>query len=187
MNDFATPRLRMRPPEAGDEALFLRLYTDPALMRHVGAPLSPEAVGRGFRTACRQAGDVCASARRWIITERASGTDIGVLGLHRHDGADPTAELGVMLLAQWQGRGLGAEALAGLVDVAFDALRLSSVCTRHAAGNDAVERMMLKLGFRRGDSAQDIAAGQCRWRMDHAAWDARGDGADGFASVASGR
>lgn len=187
MTAFATPRLRIRPLEASDEALFLRLYTDPALMRHIGAPLSPEAARRGFRAACRQAGDASASAQRWIIADHASGTAIGLLGLHRHDGEDATAELGVMLLGDWQGRGLAAEALAALVDVAFDALRLSSVWTRHAAGNDAVVRMMLALGFQRGESAVDISAGECRWHVLRDDWDARRRAADGFAMAAAGR
>jgi RimJ/RimL family protein N-acetyltransferase len=54
----------------------------------------------------------------------------------------------VMLLSQAHGRGLGTEAMQGLVDHAFNAYGLRSICARQqVVDNPTVIRMMTRLGF----------------------------------------
>lgn len=142
MQTFDTPRLHLRPLGEADEVLYCQLYTDPELMRHIAAPMSIEAAQRSFRTACKQQ---VPRPQRWIISERATHHDIGLLGLVR--GA-PGPEIGVMLLAHGHGRGYGRESTAGMVDRVFSARIEQVICARQSVvDNPTVIRMMLRLGF----------------------------------------
>ena len=142
MDTFDTDRLRMRPLDASDEALYCALYTTPALMRFIATPLSQEAVQRSFRSAVAKR---TARPQRWTVFDRDDGRKLGMLGLI---GQDDRPEIGVMLLAPAHGRGLGTEAMRGLVDHAFAAYALRSICARQqVVDNPTVIRMMTRLGF----------------------------------------
>jgi ribosomal-protein-alanine N-acetyltransferase len=143
MQTFDTPRLHLRPLGEADEALYCQLYTDPELMRHIAAPMSIEAAQRSFRTACKQQ---LPQPQRWIISERATHSDIGLLGLIR---GEPGPEIGVMLLAHGHGRGYGGESMAGMADRFFAAGTGQIICARQSAvDNPTVIRMMLRLGYK---------------------------------------
>ena len=139
---FSTARLRMRPLDERDAALYCELYSTPALMRNIAPPLTPEAAARSFAVACRQQSP---RPQRWIATERQSGDDVGLLGLI---GQGEAPEIGVMLLGQAHGRGLGTEAMAGLAAWAFTHMPLRGISARQSvADNPPVVRMMLRLGY----------------------------------------
>lgn len=142
MDTFETSRLRMRPLDASDEALYCSLYTSPELMRFIAAPFSQEAARRSFHAALRKQAP---RSQRWIVFDKKTGRGIGLLGLI---GQGDRPEIGVMLLAPDHGRGLGTEAMQGLVDYAFDAFALQSICARQqVVDNPTVIRMMTRLGF----------------------------------------
>lgn len=142
MDTFETRRLRMRPLDASDGALYRALYTTPELMRHIAPPFSDEAAQRSFENALRRQSP---RVQRWIVVDRASGEGIGLLGLL---GAGERPEIGVMLLGHAHGRGIGTEAMRGLVDHAFEAYGLQSICARQSVvDNPTVVRMMTRLGF----------------------------------------
>jgi RimJ/RimL family protein N-acetyltransferase len=142
MHAFDTLRLHLRPLHEGDEALYCALYTDPGLMRNIAPPLSDEAAQRSFRAACRQQ---LPHPRRWIISEKDGSHEIGLLGLVPDE---DTAEIGVMLMPGWEGRGFATESMAGMVDRVFSMRAFPRLCARQAiADNPPVNRLMLKLGF----------------------------------------
>ncbi|HVR81743.1 MAG TPA: GNAT family N-acetyltransferase [Luteimonas sp.] len=163
MHPFDTPRLYLRPLGEGDEALYCGLYTDPELMRHIAAPLSIEAAQRSFGTACRQQSP---QKQRWIIAERGEDDGIGLLGLFADGEA---AEIGVMLLANWQGRGYAAEAIAAMADRIFAAEAIRMLWTRHAPGNGLATGLMHKLGF----VCEDTEHAELRWHLPREQWLAR--------------
>jgi len=142
MDTFETARLRMRPLDASDEALYCALYTTPALMRFIATPLTTEAAQRSFQSALRKP---CARPQRWTVFEKEGGGGLGILGLIGHD---DRPEIGVMLFSRGHGRGLGTEAMQGLVDHAFDAYPLRSIRARQqVVDNPTVIRMMTRVGF----------------------------------------
>ena len=142
MHTFETARLRMRPLEASDEALYRTLYTTPELMRFIAVPFSQEAAQRSFQAALRKQSP---RPQRWIVFEKHGDCAIGLLGLVGHD---DRPEIGVMLLAPAHGRGFGTEAMRGMADYAFDAFQLESICARQqVVDNPTVIRMMTRLGF----------------------------------------
>ena len=139
---FTTTRLRMRPLDGRDAALYCELYSTPALMGNIAPPMTPDAARRSFAAACRQQSP---RPQRWIATEKQSGDDVGLLGLIG-DGDGP--EIGVMLLGRAHGRGLGTEAMAGLAAWAFTHTPLQRIAARQSvADNPPVVRMMLRLGY----------------------------------------
>jgi len=173
MHTIQTPRLHLRPIRAGDEALYCHLYTDPQVMRHIAAPLSAEAALRAFRTVTRLTQQPPTPPLvLWVLTERDSPIDIGILALIRHAASADSAEMGAMLSAAGQGRGIAAEALAALLDRLLGSAGLNTVWCRSAAGNDAASWMMLKLGFVRADAGPAGEAAN-RWEMTAEQWRAR--------------
>lgn len=167
MQTFNTPRLQLRPLGEADEALYCQLYTDPELMRHIAAPMSIEAAQRSFRTACKQQ---LPQPQRWIISERATHHDVGLLGLVR---GEPGPEIGVMLLARGQGRGYGGESMAGMVDRVFAAQAGQIICARQSVvDNPTVIRMMLALGFKSLPPTEARPSGG-EWELTRDQWLAR--------------
>lgn len=164
MDGFDTQRLRMKPLTAGDEELYRRIYTDPALMRHVGAPLSVAAAQRSFRGACAQGRDIGSQSRWWVIVEQSSAAEIGLMAL-LHGAHEQAAEIGVMLLGERQGQGMAIEAIAGLVGAVFANPGLRRLWMRHPADHARMATVARKLGFRRETPAG--GEGEVRWSLLH--------------------
>jgi len=172
MHTIRTPRVNLRPIGAGDEALYCHLYTDPQVMRHIAAPLSAEAAQRAFRTAIGLTQQPSATLVLWVLTERDSSIDIGILALMRHATSADSAEVGTMLSAAGQGRGVAAEAQTALLDHLFSAPGLRMVWSRNAVGNGAEGGVRRKLGFACADDGQaDVPV--VRWEMTAELWRAR--------------
>lgn len=164
MEIIDTPRLRLRMMVEGDEALYCRLYSDAEVMRHIAVPLAWEAARRSFRTATRQAAERPLRRPWWVVHEHAAKSDIGVVGLVIED---DTAELGIVLLVDGQGRGLGAEALAALADSTIGAGLARRLLVRHAPTNTAMSAIAGKLGFSRGPDGE--GPDWCCWWLDRQA------------------
>lgn len=164
-----TPRLHLRPLEPGDEALYVRLYSDPVSMQHIAAAQSPEAAARGFRAA------LAARAQRppprlfWVMHERALQQDVGLLGLDLD--APGSGEVGALIPPPWQGRGYATEAIAALAAHAFGALGLQQLHTRHAAGHGLAHGLMQGLGFLPADPVP--GPHPQRWSLTPARWAGR--------------
>jgi len=165
MRVLDTRRLHMRPLGAADEALYCRIYTDAGLMRHIGTPLSADTAQRSFCAARRESTH---RSKWWVMVETASRTDIGLLGLVIQD---EDAQIGAMVLEPWQSGGYAAEAIAALVEHAFQDLGLNSLHTRHSADNGAAAGLMRKLGFVQVATLSNDMS--CRWQLLPAHWTAR--------------
>jgi len=145
----------------GLERLFYKLYFDDAR--------------RGFRGACRQTSRHPGTTPWWVMHECAAAADVGVFGLVvRGD----EVEVGTMLLAQAQGRGLGSEAIDTAAGLLFASASAARVLVRHGPGNAATAAMARKLGFVR--SVPDCPdTGQWRWLLTRE----RRDAARGHVAV----
>ncbi len=173
---FDTRRLRLRPIFERDEALYCQLYTDPRLMRHIAAPMTQDAARRSFQSACRQQSP---ARQRWIVCERDVAAGIGLVGLFADASGDGIAEIGVMLLADAQGAGLGTEAMAGVIDLAFATMSLRLLWIRQGADNTAVPSMMRRLGFEPMPSTR-VGANERYWQQDRSQWQAARRTTPGF-------
>ena len=157
---LATPRLRLVPLSERDRSLYCAIYGDPVLMRHVDAPLSPAEADRSFALALAESTGRATGTSWWTATHRQARANVGVLGL-RHAG--DTAEIGVMLVAGWQGRGLAAEAIDVLLAAAFSRAGLARILMRHAPGNAPCMDVARALGFSHLEGEPDVA-GRVTWQ-----------------------
>lgn len=173
---FETQRLHLRPLGKSDEALYCDLYTDTELMRHIGAPLTVEAALRSFRVACRLATRDGVSAQRWVLLEQGSPAAIGMLSLIADQADSDEAEVGLMLRAHRQRRGVAVAAIGAVADRVFtpadaDDPDLRLIWSRHAPGNVAAARLMLRMGFLRQPTSGPGQA-EVRWQMTRDRWKA---------------
>lgn len=158
--EIASPRLLLRPLAAADRGLYVRLYSDPAVMRHVAEPRPRAEVAAGFPGVLDLQHGETAFPPRWIAALRRTGKGVGLLGLVPDPGSD-SAEAGIMLLPEAQRRGLAAEALAALAGAAFERGWARSLWARHAPANQAMARVLAGLGF----EPDEVGDGDCRWRL----------------------
>lgn len=166
-----TPRLRLRPMEARDEAMFCELYTDPDVMRRILPPLTLEAATRSFRRACTHNTKITPGHRFWAIDNRSTDEAIGMAALLR---TGDSAELGVMLRNGWWNRGVSSEAFVPLIDHAFLGMGLAVVYAERPDDDHAliIDRLLDRFGFVRAPE-RATAPTQARWELARAIWQDR--------------
>lgn len=131
-------------------------------MRYVSDTLDTETARVHFAAACRLT--AVADPAYWIWTVSMSGQaeDAGIASLMA---GDSHAEIGMLLLPEWQGRSLGTHAVRRLVEYGFDTLRVARIESRQRAGNIGWQRLMERSGFERVEAAI-IRPDWLRWRRD---------------------
>jgi len=166
-----TPRLRLRPMEPRDEAMFCHLYTDPDVMRRILPPLSAEAATQSFQRACGHNAKDKPGHRFWAIDDKASGTAIGMAALLR---TGDSAELGVMLCNGWWNQGISSEAFVPLIDHAFQGMGLDLIYAERPDDDHAliIDKLLDRFGFVRTPE-RATASTQCRWELPRAVWRAQ--------------
>lgn len=152
----------LRPLGARDEDLYLRLHASDQAMRYVSDTVDTETARVRFVAACRLT--AVADPAYWIWTVSMSGhaEDAGIASLMA---SDACAEIGMLLLPEWQGRGLGTHAVRRLVEYGFEALGVARIESRQRAGNIGWQRLMERSGFERVEAAI-IRPDWLRWRRD---------------------
>lgn len=100
---------RLCPLVPDDLALYVALYTDAAVMRHIAPPRSPRAAAADFRAALALPAGPLGEGRQRRVLRLGEGRGIGLLAV---DPVGDVLELGLMLLPQDQGRGLGRRIVA---------------------------------------------------------------------------
>ncbi|HQZ31955.1 MAG TPA: GNAT family N-acetyltransferase [Arenimonas sp.] len=160
------PRLDLRPLAEGDQALYVQLYGDALAMQHIGAAQDAGTATRGFHAALRHHAAVPPDRYFWVIHDRELAQPLGLIGLSVDEPAG--AEVGVLLPASQQGRGIATEAIATLADHAFACLRLQRLHTRHLPGHALAVGLMATLGFE--PIAPDSSSGHRRWQLTPDRW-----------------
>lgn len=149
---FETPRLRLRPFAASDEADLVALDSDPEVMRYVGSPggvRSPaETVERARLRIRETARGVYEPLGFWRIEGRSDGAFHGVSALIRMPDADDV-EIAYRLARTAWGQGIATEAAGALLAHALGPLALARVVAVTYPENHASQRVLDKLGFER--------------------------------------
>lgn len=121
LTNTALGRINLMPLDASAEPLFITLFSQPQVMRHIHAPLSEAIAKSRFNTLLNQSNSVAQQAAHGSTTLLANSTAtkyflvhtkhedaIGIAMLMR-DADSGAIELGRMLHPNWQGQGLGTE------------------------------------------------------------------------------
>jgi RimJ/RimL family protein N-acetyltransferase len=148
-----TPRLRLRPPRAGDgPALHAALAETLADLRRFLASLPWVASEQTVATAeayCRnaQANFVLRKDLAFLLFDRASGEIVGATGLHRTVWETPRTEIGYWCRTSRQGQGLVSEAVTAMCGYAFAHLQAVRVEIVTDEENAAARRVAERCGF----------------------------------------
>ena len=78
---------------------------------------------------------------------------------------DTRAEIGMLLLPEWQGRGVGMQAVRRLTAYGFSTLGVDRIESRQRVGNVGWQRLMERSGFKRVEGAI-MRAEWLTWRRD---------------------
>jgi [ribosomal protein S5]-alanine N-acetyltransferase len=114
---FITDRLIVRAATPDDAAMFHTLWTDPAVMRHVGFPQGLRMTADQIRA--QLAGQADSPFEQYLVIElKATGQAIGECKMIRPDSAG-IAETDVKLLPAFWGHRYGVEVKRGLLDYLF--------------------------------------------------------------------
>lgn len=162
-----TSRFQLRPLAHRDEDFYVSIYTDEALMRFVGQPMTPTSAADAFRAFLKS--NARSDLRRaccWMIERPGDDAAIGLLALIPHSDA---AEIGVMVSEAWQGRKVAQETIGFLSGYLFRHSDWARTFSRHIRANEAGAGVMRRLGF---DEMQDVPGGIAfrGWEMTREAW-----------------
>lgn len=83
----------------------------------------------------------------WAITSKNDSKLIGIIGLYRIKPEHFRAEIGYMLLPEYQGKGIIPESINKIVNYGFKQMKLHSIEAVIAPKNFASERVLQKTGF----------------------------------------
>lgn len=147
---FDTPRLHGRLVDERDRDFYRALYTDPAMMAHIGPALGRDAADALHGNVCRWNRETPMRARYWRMALRDTDEAVGMQSILRSADAPASVELGLMVLPGFQGRQFGLEITAGVLDHLFDPrwkLDLDTVIARHVPANLGVGRLGELLQF----------------------------------------
>jgi len=146
----ATERLRLRPLEAADLQAFVAYRSHPDVARYQSwRPTYTMADAEELLAA--QAEVAFATPGPWVqvaALDRASGELVGDCAVHVLAEQPSTAEVGVTLAPDRQGSGLATEALGAIVSTLFEEHRMHRVFAEVDDRNNAVQRLLGRLGFR---------------------------------------
>jgi RimJ/RimL family protein N-acetyltransferase len=173
MQGFETERLRMRPLDARDEALYCALYTDPDTMRFIAAPQSLQRALRSFHKMIEQPRPV-EGPYLFAILEKISGRALGLSAIVQIDRQLALAEVGIMLNTDVRGLGFAHETMFGLRAHAFSALPIDAIWVQYHRANLAAGKLFRELGFflaadlkAAGEKRAQHCIAVCRQRANH--------------------
>jgi len=156
--------VRLHPICVQDEDLYLRLHASVATMRHVSAVVDADTARLRFSDACRLTCSRDPAYWVWTVSSPDRREGAGIILLMA---GDSSAEIGILMLREWQGHGLGTHAVNAITEYCFNTLCLLRVESRQRPNNVGWERLMERCSFRRVESAR-LSEDWTRWRRDRA-------------------
>jgi [ribosomal protein S5]-alanine N-acetyltransferase len=174
MIEIETPRLRLRPARASDEAPLHAILSDEVAMLHWSTP--PHEHVERTREWLRSMIDIAPGEGEDFIVEHG-GRVVGKAGLFRFP------EIGFILHPDCWGRGLAREALEPVLDRAFEVHGLDRVVADVDPRNAASLRLLRRLGFLKTGRRERTYRIGGKWcdsvdlALDRSDWQSRGEAA----------
>lgn len=104
-----------------------------------------------------------------IRDQQDEGRHLGNVSVWFTSRANMVGEIGYWIRSDATSQGIGTEATARALQVAFEELQMHRITTRIAVGNVASERIVQKLGFLKEGTLRDEVKVGTRW-IDHTVW-----------------
>ncbi len=145
--NLETDRLLLRRVAANDVNEIMELRGNPETMKFVPRPLvtNLEQAMAHFKLIDDKIENN--EGINWAITLKGNDQLIGIMGHYKIQPEHYRSEVGYMILPQYHGQGITAEALKAVLAYGFDDMQLHSVEAILDAENHASERVLQKSGF----------------------------------------
>lgn len=148
-NQIRSARLTLTKLALADWELIRSIYSNPTLMKHIGAVKSDEEIRRNFEKELAPWSLESTHWLTWIIHETASGNDVGLISIYTRNREKLTAEVGFIILEACKGKGYATEAIRLIIDFAMDTFgfkKFTAVCSEeHAASRRVLEKAGMNL------------------------------------------
>lgn len=144
-----TPRLTVRSLTAADVNAVFAVFSDPVVVRYWDGPLM-----RTNEDAIKYLGQIHNGFRRreffqWGIADSSSDAVVGTCTLAQFSDIHQRCEIGFALQQAHWGKGLGSEAVAAVIDFAFETLDMHRIEADVDPRNDRSLRLLERFGFER--------------------------------------
>jgi ribosomal-protein-alanine N-acetyltransferase len=143
---LTTDRLGFSEWNEVDSSLAMALWGDPKVSFFIGGPFAPDEVRARLRREIEMM--VAYRVQYWPVFLLQTDTFLGCAGLRPYRSDDRVFEMGVHLLPDFWGRGLGQEAARAVIEFGFERLGAKSLFAGHHPENVASKRLLETLGFR---------------------------------------
>jgi len=142
-----TERLVLRRLTTDDAAAVFRLRSNPETMKYVPRPLAVTVDDALGHIALIDEKINSNTGINWAITLKGNPEFIGIIGNFRIEPENYRAEIGYMLLPEFNGQGIISEAIARVVRYGFEEMRLHSIEAIIDPDNLASARVLEKNNF----------------------------------------
>ena len=160
--------VRLRDVREDDVDVYVRMRCDPVMMAELGGPLPAE----GMTDKVRRDVATVAAGEGLVCMVEVDGQVAGSVVLWTNDQDPPVSETGWMVLPEWQGQGIGKEAMRQLLARARAEGRWGTIYASPGVTNAASNAMCRSLGFTlQGQEEVDFAGRILAvniWRLDPA-------------------
>lgn len=142
-----TERLTLRRADATDIPQLYRLRSDEQIMKYIPRPVAtaPDEIAEFLRLTDEKIASN--EMINWKISIKGDPTLIGTIGFYYIKPEHYRAEIGYMLLPEFQGKGYVTEAIAAVINYGFEAMGLHSIEALVDPENIASCAVLEKCGF----------------------------------------
>lgn len=145
--NLETDRLQLRRVDENDVNEIFALRSNPETMKYIPRPLVKTIEDALEHIAMIDSKIENNEGINWAITVKGKPKLIGLIGYYRIRPEHFRAEIGYMLLPEFNGKGIISEALKEVVNYGFKVMKLHSVEAVIDPGNYGSEKVLEKNGF----------------------------------------
>jgi RimJ/RimL family protein N-acetyltransferase len=168
----SSKRLAFRLLEAGDEKLYVGLFTDAKTVEHFIKPLSAERAKGSFDKMLAASQQKPWMQRITVIHDRSLKKQLGIASIKIVDADKRIAEVGVLLKPGAQSQQYATEASRALITSAFRRHTIDGIVAETSIGHAIGERLVKTLGYSRGVDLEPCGERGARtsWSMSRETW-----------------
>ena len=145
--NLETKRLLMRRVNINDVEEIIALRGNPETMKYIPRPLVKTVEDALEHIALIETKIENNEGINWAITLKNNPKLIGIIGHYRIKPEHYRAEIGYMILPEFNGKGIVTEAIKEVVNYGFNQMKLNSIEAIIDPENSASEKVLLKNGF----------------------------------------
>ena len=146
-HDLETERLLLRRVDNNDYKEVLALRSNPETMKYIPRPLLKNEEEAFAHIAMIENKIINKEGINWAITIKDDPSLIGIIGHYRIQLENYRAEIGYMILPEFNGQGIVTEAVKEVVKYGFDIMKLHSIEAVIDPDNIASAKVLEKNGF----------------------------------------